>query len=597
MLTTLLFSQLLFCPQQTEANTQNRPNVLVILTDDQGYGDLSITGNKNLQTPHIDSIAKNGARFDRFFVQPVCSPTRAEFLTGRYHTRMGVVDTSLGGERFHLSEKTIADCFKQARYRTACIGKWHSGSQYPYHPIGRGFDFYYGFSSGHWGDYFNAPLEKNGEPVRGEGFITDDLTNQAMRWMQSSKEPFFCWLTYNAPHSPMQVPDQYWNKFKDKQLISRAEQPKQKEDEIFTKAALAMCENLDDNVGRLLTFLREQKLDENTIVIFMCDNGPNGLRWNDGMKGIKGSTDEGGVRSPLFVVWKDKIVAGKVIKPIAAAIDLLPTLLGLTQTDRVGDLALDGVDLSYLLTEKPKPKNYDELLNNRFLYQYWNGKLSIRSQQYRYDANGKIYDMVNDPGQKNAVANPEQAKLFQTAAEKFRDEALKGFSKADSRPHPVGYSAFPKATLPARDGMPKGGIKRSAPAPNCSFFTNWNKPEDQMTWEIAVAEPGTYEAEIWYTCPKSSVGTTLELSVISKKDSSTAAQWSSALSQEFESKLVGQEHDRSPRKLESFVKEFAVLKMGKAEVLQGEAKLVLKATQIKSENIADIRQVVLTRVK
>src|SRR2546423_6979152 len=161
------------------AEVPARPNVVVILTDDQGWGDLSINGNTNLATPHLDSIARDGAIFDRFFVQPVCSPTRAEFLTGRYHPRGGVRDVSTGGERLNLDGKTIADAFKAAGYATACFGKWHNGTQYPYHPNGRGFDEYYGFTSGHWGHYFTPPLDHHGQPTTGNGFIPDDLTDRA----------------------------------------------------------------------------------------------------------------------------------------------------------------------------------------------------------------------------------------------------------------------------------------------------------------------------------------------------------------------------------------------------------------------------------
>ena len=144
-----------------------QPNVVVILTDDQGWGDLSLHGNTNLQTPNIDQLAEQGAQFDRFFVCPVCSPTRAEFLTGRYHPRSGVYSTSAGGERMNLDESTIADAFKAAGYKTAAFGKWHNGMQYPYHPNARGFDEYYGFCSGHWGHYFSPLLEHNGELVKG----------------------------------------------------------------------------------------------------------------------------------------------------------------------------------------------------------------------------------------------------------------------------------------------------------------------------------------------------------------------------------------------------------------------------------------------
>ncbi len=184
-----------------------RPNVVVILTDDQGWGDLSLSGNKDLSTPHVDSLARDGASFDRFYVCPVCSPTRAEFLTARYHPRSGVYSTSAGGERMDLDETTIADVFKAAGYATAAFGKWHNGMQYPYHPNGRGFDEYYGFCSGHWGNYFSPTLEHNGRIVRGNGFVIDDFTDRAMAFIEKNKDrPFFAYLPFNTPTRPCRCP-------------------------------------------------------------------------------------------------------------------------------------------------------------------------------------------------------------------------------------------------------------------------------------------------------------------------------------------------------------------------------------------------------
>ena len=172
-----------------------RPNVVVILTDDQGWGDLSVHENVNLDTPNIDSLAVDGALFEHFYVCPVCSPTRAEFLTGRYHVRGGVYSTSTGGERLDLDEMTIAQTFKAAGYATAAFGKWHNGMQWPYNPRARGFDEYYGFCSGHWGNYFEPSLEHNGKLVRGKGFIIDDFTTHALQFIEQNKDqPFFCYL-------------------------------------------------------------------------------------------------------------------------------------------------------------------------------------------------------------------------------------------------------------------------------------------------------------------------------------------------------------------------------------------------------------------
>ena len=163
-----------------------KSNVVVFLTDDQGWGDLSLNGNTNLSTPNIDSLGKDGASFDRFYVCPVCSPTRAEFLTGRHHVRSGVYSTSAGGERMDLDETTVADLFQKAGYATGAFGKWHNGMQYPYHPLGRGFDYFYGFCSGHWGHYYDALMERNGKLVQGKGFCVDDFTSEAMGFIESS---------------------------------------------------------------------------------------------------------------------------------------------------------------------------------------------------------------------------------------------------------------------------------------------------------------------------------------------------------------------------------------------------------------------------
>ena len=270
------------------SQTRKRPNIVVILADDQGWGDLSVNGNRNLSTPKIDSLARDGALLDRFYVCPVCAPTRAEFLTGRYHARGGVRGVSTGAERLNLDEKTIAQSFRAAGYATGAFGKWHNGSQFPYHPNARGFDEYYGFTSGHWGLYFNPTLDHNGKLVQGKGYISDDLTNHAIGFIEQHRnEPFFCYLPFNTPHSPMEVPDNFFERFEHYEPKMRARDPKL-ESIPMTRAVLAMCENIDWNVGRVLAKLEELKLANDTIVIYFSDNGPNSWRWNGCMKGRKG---------------------------------------------------------------------------------------------------------------------------------------------------------------------------------------------------------------------------------------------------------------------------------------------------------------------
>jgi arylsulfatase A-like enzyme len=566
------------------ARAAERPNVVVILTDDQGWGDLSAHGNANLKTPHLDSLAKDGASFDRFFVQPVCSPTRAEFLTGRYHLRGGVRNVTSGGERLNLDEKTVADAFKAGGYATACFGKWHNGSQYPYHPLGRGFGEFYGFTHGHWGDYFSPPLDLNGKDVRGDGYLTDDLTTRAVKFIEKNKsKPFFCYLAFNTPHSPMQVPDSYWDRFKDKEL--KLKHPSQKEDLGHTRAALAMCENVDDNVGRLLKALDDLKLANDTIVVYFCDNGPNGWRWNGGMKGRKGATDEGGVRSPLFVRWPAKVKPGTTVPQIAGAIDLLPTLTELCGVKRVGDKPLDGKSFAPLLLGQ-KPDWPD-----RVLVAHWNGRVSARSQRHRLDNDGKLYDMVADPGQTKDVGadQPEARKKLTDAVAAWKKDVLAGLKK-DDRPFPVGYRELPAAHLPARDATFAGKVQRSAPAPNCSYLTNWTAKDDSVSWHVAVETAGKYEVTLHYTCPKTDVGSTVEVS-------HGGAKLAGKVAEAHDPPLYGQKNDRVPRKGESYMKDFRAMKLGEIELPRGTGPLTLRATDIPGKQVMDVSGVTLTLIE
>jgi len=208
--------------KQANSEEINKPNIVLIIADDQGWGDLSLNGNTDLNTPNIDALANNGVTFENFYVQPVCSPTRAELLTGRHFTRLGVHGTSAGGERMNLGETTISEILKKAGYQTAAFGKWHNGMQPPYHPNSRGFDDFYGFTSGHWGNYFSPMLEHNGKIVKGNGFLVDDLTEHGIDFIEKNKDqPFFLYLPFNTPHSPMQVPDEYYNRFANMELTKK----------------------------------------------------------------------------------------------------------------------------------------------------------------------------------------------------------------------------------------------------------------------------------------------------------------------------------------------------------------------------------------
>ena len=565
---------------------QQRPNVIVILSDDQGWGDLSANGNSNLATPHIDSLAAEGARFDRFYVCPVCSPTRSEFLTGRYHPRSGVYSTSAGGERMDLDETTIADTFKAAGYATGAFGKWHNGMQYPYHPNGRGFEEYYGFCSGHWGNYFSPPLDHNGRIVRGKGFVIDDFTNRAIAFIEQSNragKPFFAYLPYNTPHSPMQVPDRWWDRFKDKELEMHNRDP-QRENVGHVRAALAMCENIDWNVGRLLAKLDDLNIAEETIVVYFCDNGPNGWRWNGGMKGRKGSTDEGGVRSPLHIRWPGKIKPGIVPLQIGAAIDLLPTLADLAGISHSGAKPLDGISLKPYLMKDPQK------WQSRLIFSHWRNRVSVRTQTHRLDHQGQLFDMVRDPGQNRDISKeqPRLTRQLLKAAADWRQTVLDGYDR-DERPFPIGHPDYRFTQIPARDGKTQGNIKRSNRFPNCSFFTHWTSTEDKIHWDAEVLETGDYRVEVYYACPEKDVGSTIELRF---NNSSVRGE----ILDPHDPPLRGMEHDRVSRG-ESFVKDFAPMTLGTMSLKKGRGQLTLRATNIPGSQVMDFRLIMFTKVE
>ncbi|GLR18418.1 arylsulfatase [Portibacter lacus] len=561
-----------------------QPNIIIILTDDQGWGDVSFNGNSNLSTPHIDELANNGIIFNRFFVEPVCSPTRAEILTGRYHVRSGVYSTSRGGERMNADEVTIAQILKNNGYKTAIYGKWHNGMQAPYHPNAKGFDDFYGFASGHWGNYFSPMLEHNGKIVQGNGFLADDLTDHAISYIENNKDhPFFLLLSLNTPHSPMQVPQKYWDGKKDKPLAIHNIYPAS-EDTMFTKAALAMVENIDDNVGRINAKISQLNLEEETIVIFMSDNGPNGVRWNGGMKGKKGSTDEGGVRVPMAMKWKGHIRPGIKTETIASGIDILPTLLDLVGIDHVYSNPIDGISLKSILNENSSEAD-------RYLFQFWQKRTSVRSQYFRLDDQDRLYHMQLDSGQVRDVQQdyPEQYQAMLSAKKDWVDNVASLLDYDSSRPITIGYPGFEFHQIPARDAEFSGNIHRSNRHPNCTFLSNWTALNDEIYWNVDIVEEGDFSVEIFYTCPEEDVGSSFELTC-------GDARITSKITVAFDPPFTGAINDIYPR-MESDTKDFKSMSIGEFRLSKGPQKLSLKALDIPGNSVMDFRLLMLRRVK
>lgn len=560
------------------------PNIVIFLADDQGWGDLSISGNMNLKTPSIDSLARDGASFENFYVCAVCAPTRAEFLTGRYHARTGVSGVSEGTERINPDETTLADLLKNAGYATGAFGKWHNGTQAPYHPNDRGFDEYYGFTSGHWGHYFSPPLDHNRKMVRGKGYIVDDLTDHAIEFITKNRDQsFFCYVPYNTPHSPMMIDDEFYDRFANLDPEMKHRDPR-KEDILMTRAALAMCENIDWNVGRVLETLESLQLSNNTIVIYFSDNGPNSFRWNGGMKGKKGSVDEGGLRSPFFVRWPDKIPAGWKIEKVAGAIDILPTLLDLSGITATPTGPLDGKSLKPLLLEDRAS------WEDRILFHAYRNKLSLRNQRFRLDDSGKLFDIESDRGQETDVSaqHPEIAKRLADAAKPFRAEVKALLAKNGERPFTVGYHEH--TPLPARDGVPHGDVLRSSKAPNNSFFENWTSGAGHITWKIEVAEPATFAVTLNYTCREADVGVKIRLE---DREGSFAE---AVISEAFDPPLYDKAKERVA-KSHYFVKDFKPLSLGNISLPGGVNTLTLSARDFVGDEAVDVHSIELVRIR
>ena len=585
MKTPTILAALLLSAALSEA----RPNVVIFLADDAGWGDYSHSGNTQLSTPNIDSIAKDGASLENFYVAPLCAPTRSEMLTGRYYPRTGVEGVSTGRERINLDERTVADVLKAAGYTTGAFGKWHNGSQYPYHPAGRGFDEYFGHTSGHWGEYFNPPLEENGRMVKTEGYIVDVCTDKALGFIEKNKDkPFLCYIPFTTPHSPWAAPEKYWEKFEDMEITQRGTAAGQENlDE--TRCALAMMENQDWNVGRVLEKLEELDLTGDTLVIYFSDNGPNGHRWTGGLKGKKGGTDEGSVKSVCYIRLPGKIAPGTAVPQIAAAIDFLPTITSITGAERVGEKPLDGRDLTPLL-EKTGAGWED-----RMIFSAWPQNTSVRTQTHRLDANGRLYDMTSDPGQTTPVNDrePELSEKLKAAVAAWKKEVFThpddSGHTVDARPLPVGYPEFPVTMLPARDGDPKGGITRSGAAPNCSYFIGWNSLKGEMVWNIDVHTAGKYKVSIDYTCPVEDAGSIIRLAF---KDAEITGKvtpgWDPPI-------MTGQ--DTVPRNpVESQMKDFKTLDLGETNLPSGQADLTLSALEMPGNSVMEVRRVTLELV-
>ncbi len=505
------------------AQENKHPNVILIITDDQGYGDLGITGNDQIKTPVLDQFAKESVRFNNFYVSPVCAPTRSSLMTGRYSLRTGVRDTYNGGAIMAPSEVTIAEMLKQGGYETGIFGKWHLGDNHPSRPNDQGFDeslIHLSGGMGQVGDfttyfqgnrsYFDPVLWHNGEKEKYLGYCSDIFADNAIQFIEKNKDnPFFCYLSFNAPHTPLQVPESYYQQYADidpsisfdkNNSATRQMSEKDKED---ARRVYAMVTNIDDNIGKMLQKLDDLGISENTIVIFMTDNGPQQLRYVGGMRGRKGSVYRGGVRVPFFFRYPSRFKEDKDIETTSAHIDILPTLAQLCNVKAPSDRKIDGKTLLPLLEDEKvdwadRPlffywaRRYPELYNNIALQQ---GDFKLVGQtDYNTDLNGfELFNIKNDPyEQENLVEqNHGLANNLKGQLDALYKELITSENITNQPLISVGNVAENPIILNRNDASGQRGI--------------WDQEEIYGKWEVDISE-GAYNITFKFIKPVEASG-------------------------------------------------------------------------------------------
>ena len=422
----LLLILFISCTKQVE----QKPNIILIITDDQGYGDIGYNGNPHIKTPNLDLLATNSMRFNNFYVSPVCAPTRSSLLTGRYSLRTGVTDTYNGGAMMSNDEITLAEILKENNYQTGIFGKWHLGDNYPFRPTDQGFHeslIHLSGGIGQVGDftnyykgnrsYFDPILWHNNEQKKYEGYCSDIFTDEAIKFIEDNKSnQFFCYLSFNAPHTPLQLPDKYYDLYKnvDPSVISESEKISMTEKNILdAKRIYGMVTNIDDNVGKLVSKLKELNIDKNTILIFMTDNGPQQFRYVSNLRGLKSSVYNGGIKVPFYLSYPKIHDAGLDLDNFSAHIDVLPSLLDLCGIETPKNIKIDGKNFLKKSTEE------------RSFFSYWTRKspelyqnMSLNKGNYKLVGNTnydspierfELFDINNDPYEmENLIENKKE---------------------------------------------------------------------------------------------------------------------------------------------------------------------------------------------
>jgi arylsulfatase A-like enzyme len=485
-----------------DINQATPPNILLIMTDDMGYGDYSNMDNPYINTPNLDQMSRQSVNFKNFYVSSVCAPTRASLLTGRYHQRCGVRSVTNGYEVLDPDEHTLAELLKDKGYATSIFGKWHLGEYYPSLPNAQGFDEYFGFRTGHTDNYYNPVLEHNGKMEQTAGHITDILTDKAMAFMEANKKnPFFCYLAYNAPHSPLQVDSSRFVHFLEKGLNNK------------TSRVYGMVEQIDENIGRIFTMLNENQLIDNTIVLFLSDNGPisgwkiqqGDMRFNAGLRDQKFSIFEGGVRTQSYWYWKNQWTPKYDTTIIAAHIDVVPTLMDLISGNAADTLKLDGISLKNVLsgdddiaTERIYFENYSlETLKNPAPFP---GGIA-RQGKWKMVNGSELYNLKTDPGEQHNLAE-KHPDMFNMLKDAYLDYYHDSYKEGRFQPLPIkiGYPQENPVHIQPHHGIAAGNVQflnpDGRPHPmgvDGNHLGSWKNKGDKVTWKLQSIVTSDYQ--------------------------------------------------------------------------------------------------------
>ena len=474
----------------------DQPNVVFVMTDDQGYGDLSCHGNQILKTPHIDKLHSESVRLTDYHVSPTCSPTRSALLTGHWTNRTGVWHTIMGRSMLRENETTIGTILRNGGYATGMFGKWHLGDNYPFRPEDRGFDEVLRHGGGGVGQtpdfwdnaYFDGSYFHNSKPERVSGFCTDvwfDYAKKFIKKQKAAKKPFFAYIATNAPHGPMHSPEKSSAPYTDSVKSEGV------------RNFFGMISNIDDNVGAMRKFLDKEGLTDNTIFVFTTDNGSSSgdKVFNAGMRGKKNSEYDGGHRVPFFVYWpQGGLKGGRDVKPITAHVDVVPTLIDLCDVKAPKGVKFDGTSIRPLLEARAEGWTDRILVTDSQRVKdpiKWR-KSSVMTSDWRLINGKELYDIKKDVGQKNDVAkdHPEVVARLVKFYEDWWTELTPTF-KQDCAIY-LGHKAENPAKLTSHDWI----TTRSTP---------WNQSHIRAAqtglglngfWNVNVVADGDYEIRL-----------------------------------------------------------------------------------------------------